>query len=106
MTDTNPMPLVDLTEELCSAMRIRDPIQALQYIGRQVTWFNPLGCIEPRTDTLANVMGVSVLLDDRWHVLGHIWMEPAASFKDQRFAPERKGAWARIRSFLQSLTKL
>jgi hypothetical protein len=85
--------------------RIRTAAEARQYIGQRLTWFDPMEGVGEavHTDTLRTVAGPAVLLGNSWRLLGHIWAEPAATFTDERFIPERKGMWSRFTSFLQSL---
>jgi hypothetical protein len=83
-----------------TSSRIRQPTEARSYLGQEVTWFDPLRTgTEPRTDVLESITGKCVLLNGKWYALGYIWMEPASTFKDERF-PSR---WSRIKSFLHSL---
>ena len=83
-----------------TSSRIRQPAEARSCIGQEVTWLDLVRpSTEPRTDVLESVTGKSVLLNGEWHTLGYIWMEPASTFKDERF-PSR---WSRIKFFLHSL---
>ena len=87
-----------------SSRRILTASQAFEHLGQEVTWFDPLGHGPLlHTEVLIDISGCSVKLGGTWYRMAHIWIEPAAMFRDERFTPERPNAWSRLQSLLRSL---